>query len=205
MLINENSIVILETGSSWWLGKEISLKRNTKFFIQMNYGSIGWALPFSLGCYLADERKRVILITGDGSIMETIQSISTMIRYEMKGIIILINNQSYAIEDAIHSNEYNVLPKWDYNQLIDSFSPNKEKFDVIDIHTAKELLFSIEKINKKNVDKLYFLNCFLNSKDVPKNMVQWGKTVSKYNHSKTKFSKNTIKLCEKVKKTKKHK
>ena len=202
MLINDNSIVLTETGTSWWIGKEIILKKNTKFFIQMNYGSIGWALPCSLGCYLADKRKRVILITGDGSIMETVQSISTMIRYKMKGIIIIINNKSYAIENAIHNNEYNILPVWNFKKIIQSFSPSKDNFNVVDIYTCKELLLSIKKINNTNLDKLYFLNCFINSEDVPEDMVRWGKKVSKYNHS-NKNIKNTLKLSDKLKKTKK--
>ena len=120
----------------------------------------------------------------------------------MKGIIIIINNKTYAIENAIHKNEYNILPIWNFKQLIESFSPNKKYFNVTDIHTCKELLISIEKINKKNVDKLYFLNCFLKTGDFPKEMVKWGTKVSKYNHS-NKGIKNTLKVSNKLKKTKK--
>ncbi|KAJ1399795.1 thiamine diphosphate-binding protein, partial [Ochromonadaceae sp. CCMP2298] len=45
--------VVVETGDSWFIGQKLHLPRGTRFHIQMQYGSCGWALPASLGLAIA--------------------------------------------------------------------------------------------------------------------------------------------------------
>jgi len=54
-----------------------------------------------------------------------LQDLSTMIRYELNPIILLINNGGYTIEVEIHDGPYNVINNWDYCGLARSFDNGK--------------------------------------------------------------------------------
>jgi len=58
--------------------------------------------------------SRVIAAIGDGSFQLSAQEVSTMIRYELRPIIFLINNRGYTIEVEIHDGPYNNIKNWDY-------------------------------------------------------------------------------------------
>jgi len=63
---------------------------------------MGWSVPATLGYELGcGTPTRVIAMIGDGSFQLTAQEISTMIRYNVKPIIVLINNRGYTIEAEI--------------------------------------------------------------------------------------------------------
>ena len=65
---------------------------------QTIWGSIGWATPAALGICKAKPQSRVILITGDGAHLQTCMEIGTMLRNNIKPIVIIINNKGYAAE-----------------------------------------------------------------------------------------------------------
>jgi TPP-dependent 2-oxoacid decarboxylase len=66
-----------------------------------NYAERAIILPPANPTSRAEEPRRVIAMIGDGSFKLTAQELSTMIRYGMRPIIILVNNHGYIIEDAI--------------------------------------------------------------------------------------------------------
>ena len=175
--ITSNTTIIAETGTSWMTCLEMNLKKNTQFEIQMQYGSIGWSLGAALGCYLGNPKNMVMLFIGDGSFQMTAQEISTMIRYKMKGIIFLINNKGYVIEDAIHKGEYNELKHWNYPEFFESIGGN----NIETITTVKKLKESLDKAFSKR--DLYFFNCMISNNDVQPNLIKWGKNVGKFNKS----------------------
>lgn len=41
--------LFIETGSSWFYGSQIKLPKGSRYNISMNYGSIGWCFPASIG------------------------------------------------------------------------------------------------------------------------------------------------------------
>jgi hypothetical protein len=64
------------------------------------WASIGWAGGAIVGAAFAakEQGRRSFLLTGDGSYMETIQDLGTLIRYGLTPTIFLINNSGYTIE-----------------------------------------------------------------------------------------------------------
>jgi len=173
--ITSNTTIIAETGTSWMTCLEMKLKKNTQFEIQMQYGSIGWSLGAAMGCYLGNPKNMMMLFIGDGSFQMTAQEISTMIRYKMKGIIFLINNKGYVIEDAIHKGEYNKLNNWDYPSFFESIGGK----NIETITTVKKLKESLDKAFSKR--DLYFFNCIISNDDIQHKLVKWGKIVGKFN------------------------
>ena len=79
---------------------------------QVLWGSIGWATPAAFGAALADQSRRTILITGEGSHQLTANEIGSMGQFGAKVIVFVLNNGGYLIERALEEN-----PDWTYNNL----------------------------------------------------------------------------------------
>lgn len=133
-----NDIIIAETGtSSMGLGFAL-LPEGAQFHNQTLWGSIGWATPASFGAALAAPNKRVILITGEGSHQLTVQKISQFVRFGLKPIILILNNDGYLIERLLCDYPeayYNDLAQWNYHQLPKAFGAKDwhcEKVTTID-------------------------------------------------------------------------
>jgi len=60
-------------------------------------GSIGIALPISVGAAVAASDRRVLCLTADGSAMYTLQSLWTMAREGLKITTVVFANRSYAV------------------------------------------------------------------------------------------------------------
>ncbi|WP_235602384.1 acetolactate synthase large subunit [Sulfitobacter geojensis] len=60
-------------------------------------GSIGYALPASIGAAVACPDRKVMCLTGDGSAMYTVQSLWTMAREKLDVTILVFANRSYQI------------------------------------------------------------------------------------------------------------
>lgn len=115
-----NDIIFTETGtSSMGLGFAL-LPDGAKIHNQTLWGSIGWATPASFGAAIAAPDSRIILVTGEGSHQLTVQEISQFIRFGLKPIIIVLNNNGYLIERLLCDYPdayYNDLAQWNYHQL----------------------------------------------------------------------------------------
>ena len=63
----------------------------------------------------------------------------------MKGIIFIINNKGYVIEDALHKGPYNKLNNWNYSKLLELFNKNNcnKNAKLFDIYTNNDLILII--------------------------------------------------------------
>jgi acetolactate synthase-1/2/3 large subunit len=60
-------------------------------------GSIGWALPISVGAAIAAPDRKVIALEGDGSAMYTMQALWTMAREGLDVTVVVFANRAYHI------------------------------------------------------------------------------------------------------------
>ena len=65
---------------------------------QALWGAIGYATPSSFGSPLTAPNRRVVLVTGEGSLQMTAQEICQFTRFNLKPVLIIINNDGYLIE-----------------------------------------------------------------------------------------------------------
>jgi indolepyruvate decarboxylase len=121
-LITADTTVIAETGDSWFNGMALKLPGGARFEIEMQWGSIGWAVPATFGYAVGASSRRIIALIGDGSFQLTAQEVAQMIRRKLPVIIFLINNHGYTIEVEIHDGPYNNIKNWDYAGLIHAFN-----------------------------------------------------------------------------------
>jgi hypothetical protein len=113
--LDSKTTLMVETGISWWDGIYTRLPGGARFEIEMQWGSIGWAVPAAFGYSLGLETdRRLVAAIGDGSFQLTAQEVSNMIRHGQEILIYLVNNRGYVIESAIHDGPYNYYKNWDY-------------------------------------------------------------------------------------------
>ncbi len=180
-LLTKDYAVLAETGDSWFNAMRLKLPQECPFEIQMQYGSIGWSVGALLGMQAAlHQQKRVIALIGDGSFQMGAQELSTLIRYEFKPIIFLMNNGSYTIEVQIHDGPYNVINNWHYSELVKIFNGEPNKAKAFKVSTHQELLDAIQKSLKTDV--LCFIEVILDKDDCNKNLLEWGARVAAYNN-----------------------
>jgi TPP-dependent 2-oxoacid decarboxylase len=127
-VLNSQTALLVETGDSWFNGLKTRLPRGSRFEIQFQAGSIGWCCPATLGYELGSPTPtRVVAMIGDGSFQLTAQEVSTMVRYGIRPIIVLLNNRGYTIEAEIHDGPYNRIKNWDYAALMEVFNADDGK------------------------------------------------------------------------------
>ncbi|VEA72092.1 Alpha-keto-acid decarboxylase [Serratia rubidaea] len=112
--IREDDVLVVENGTSGAAVGGMRMPDGVKVVNQPIWGSIGYTLPALLGTLMAAPQRRHMLFIGDGSFQLTAQEVSTLLRYEQKPIIFLINNDGYTIERYIlgENSSYNDIGPW---------------------------------------------------------------------------------------------
>lgn len=184
-MLAPESTVIAETGDSWFNGMNLALPGGGRFEIQMQYGSIGWSVGATLGYCLGRPERRVIACIGDGSFQLTAQEVSTMLRYQAKPIVFLINNGGYTIETEIHDGPYNTINNWKYSELIDVFNGKDGKGRGCRVTTEAELANAIAQAQQH--DGLSLIEVQIDRDDCSENLLTWGSHVAKNNGRPPRF------------------
>lgn len=180
-LIDANTTLIVETGDSWFNGMYMKLPNGAGFEMEMQYGSIGWSLPASLGYALgAEPSRRTVLLIGDGSFQLTAQEISKMIELKQEIIMVLVNNYGYVIESAIHEGPYNYYQNWDYAALMKAFNGNDGQGLGLTATTAGELADAIAQA-KSHKGGPVLIECQIEHDDYTKELITWGSAAAEAN------------------------
>jgi indolepyruvate decarboxylase len=118
--IKPDDILIAETGTASMGLAFALLPKGAKFYNQTLWGAIGWATPAAFGAAVAAPKRRVVLITGEGSHQIGAQEISQFGRRGLKPVVFVLNNSGYLIERLLTNNpdfDYNDLAQWHYADL----------------------------------------------------------------------------------------
>lgn len=95
-LLKEGDIILTGVGTSFTATLQcFKIKKNQRLISNVGCASMGYDLPAAIGACFANNKKRVILITGDGSIMMNIQELQTIKHHNLPIKIFLLNNQGY--------------------------------------------------------------------------------------------------------------
>ena len=174
--LDENSIMMVETGSALFAGAEVLMPTGCSFMSQTFFGSIGYTVGATLGAAIAKPEKRVSLIVGDGSFQLTCQDVSTMIRYHTNPIIFLLNNDGYLVERVISDGPFNDLQPWQYSKITEVFG-GKKGFKV---GSEDELEEALLEANKRK-DEVIMIEVMLDKWDSPASMTKAGAAMAKGN------------------------
>ena len=119
-----NDIILVDQGTAAFGAAALSLPGGAEVLVQPLWGSIGYALPAAFGAQTACPDRRVILIIGDGAAQLTLQELGSMLRDGQSPVILLLNNDGYTVERAIHgaNQRYNDIAAWSWTLMPQAFS-----------------------------------------------------------------------------------
>lgn len=101
MTISSNGSCCVMGHQSWFI------KEDDRFLMNNAIASMGYGLPAAIGACVANDRKQVICLEGDGSIMMNLQELQTIVTNNLPIKILLINNNGY---HSIRQTQTNVFP-----------------------------------------------------------------------------------------------
>ena len=107
-LTNKKDTIILGNGTACVVGLQCAdIKKGTRVFTNSGSASMGYDLPASIGSSIANKNKRIICVTGDGSIMMNLQELATINYKKLPIKIFILNNNGY---HSIRQTQKNFFP-----------------------------------------------------------------------------------------------
>lgn len=179
--LTPGDVLIADQGTAYFGAASISIPEHTAFVGQPLWGSIGYTLPALLGTQLAFPERRNILVIGDGSFQLTVQELSTMIKWRLHPIVMLLNNDGYTVERAIHGPDepYNDIPMWSYHQIPQVFGDSTcLSLQVSTVQQLDDALAAAE-IAK---DRMVFVEVLMGRLDAPDILNRLGRAMAAQNH-----------------------
>lgn len=83
------------------------IQNNQRMILNSGNASMGYALPAAIGACFASDKKDVICLTGDGSIMMNLQELQTIKHYNLPIKIFVLNNNGYSSIRQTQKNFFN--------------------------------------------------------------------------------------------------
>ena len=116
---------IADVGShQMWAAQSLELTNKQLFLTSGGMGAMGFALPAGIGASIANLKKPVVVIIGDGCMQLNIQELQTIVRNKLPIKIVVMNNQSLGMirqfQDSYFDSRYQST-FWGYS------APNFEK------------------------------------------------------------------------------
>lgn len=179
-MLSHDTVVIAESGDSWFNCQKLKLPEGCGYEIQMQYGSIGWSVGATLGYSQGAKDKRVVACIGAGNFQVTAQDISPMIRCGQRSTIFLINNDGYTAEIEIHDGPYNVIKNWNYTGVVEAFHNGEGNLWTCKVRSEENLVEAIATAQEKK-DCLCFIEVVLHRDDTSRELLELGAHVAAAN------------------------
>lgn len=142
-----------------------------RYIVSAYWSAIGAGFGFATGaCFAAEPEQRVIAVEGDGSFQMTAQELATMIRYDKKCLIFVVNNRGYTVERIIHDGPFNDISNWQYHRLPEAFNGRPG----IEARTEGELERALELAESDGGPGPLLIEVHLDPWDVPEPFKQMG-------------------------------
>lgn len=164
--LKPGDIILVDQGTAAFGAAALSLPDGAEVVVQPLWGSIGYSLPAAFGAQTACPDRRVILIIGDGAAQLTIQEMGSMLRDGQAPVILLLNNDGYTVERAIHgaAQRYNDIASWNWTQIPPA--PNAEQqAECWRVTQAIQLAEVLERLARPQ--RLSFIEVMLPKADLP--------------------------------------
>jgi TPP-dependent 2-oxoacid decarboxylase len=123
--LSSGDIVVADQGTSFYGMGNQRLPEGVLFLGQPLWASIGYSLPALLGACIAQPGRHGVLLVGDGAAQMTVQELSTLARERISATVIVVDNDGYTVERAIHGPQerYNDIARWDWSALMTALAP----------------------------------------------------------------------------------
>jgi indolepyruvate decarboxylase len=116
-VLTDRTIVVSDVGDCLFGSLDLTIRGRTEFVCPAYYTSMGFAVPGSIGAQMADPSKRTLVLVGDGAFQMTGLELSTIARFDLNPVVLVLNNRGYSTERQILDGPFNDLHGWDYSQV----------------------------------------------------------------------------------------
>ncbi|EBV1175047.1 alpha-keto acid decarboxylase family protein [Salmonella enterica subsp. enterica] len=164
--LKPGDIVLVDQGTAAFGAAALSLPDGAEVVVQPLWGSIGYSLPAAFGAQTACPDRRVILIIGDGAAQLTIQEMGSILRDGQAPVILLLNNDGYTVERAIHgaAQRYNDIASWNWTQIPSALNAAQQA-ECWRVTQAIQLAEVLERLVRPQ--RLSFIEVMLPKADLP--------------------------------------
>ncbi|WP_368893561.1 alpha-keto acid decarboxylase family protein [Kluyvera ascorbata] len=164
--LQPHDILLGDQGTAAFGLADLTLPQGASLIVQPLWGSIGYTLPAAFGAQTSQPDRRVVLVVGDGAAQLTIQELSSMLRDGLRPLILLLNNEGYTVERAIHGPEqrYNDISLWNWTQIPQALNLDCQA-ECWKVTNASQLNDALTRATRD--DKLMLLEVMLPKMDIP--------------------------------------
>jgi TPP-dependent 2-oxoacid decarboxylase len=159
--LSDDIIVIADVGDALFAGLSLFIHGKTRFLSPAYYASVGFAVPASLGAQMAEPNARPLVLVGDGAFQMTGMELSTIARYGLNPIVIVLNNKGYGTERPMLDGAFNDLLNWHYSHIPEVLGMGRG----YDVHTEEELTAALLS-SRKHLDSFCILDIHLDPHDM---------------------------------------
>ncbi|HLD25149.1 MAG TPA: thiamine pyrophosphate-binding protein [Patescibacteria group bacterium] len=108
--MKEGDVIVTGDGTAFTCTYQaIRLKKHQRLICNIGSAPMGYDISAAIGACIANGRKRVVCIAGDGSIQLNIQELQTIVYHKLPIKIFLINNDGYVAIRTTQKNFFNHL------------------------------------------------------------------------------------------------
>ena len=105
--LDENAVVVTDMGSSFTCTMQtFKTKQGQRLFTSSGHASMGFGLPGAIGACFANDKKKTICISGDGSLQMNIQEFQTLVHYDLPILLFVLNNKGYLTIKLMQQNHF---------------------------------------------------------------------------------------------------
>lgn len=115
---DENIIITTDVGQhQMWTAQFYNTERPRQLLTSGSLGTMGFGLPAAIGAAFAEPKKRIICVSGDGSILMNIQELATLAENNLNVTVIVLENGALGMvrqqQEYLFSKNYSasVFPK----------------------------------------------------------------------------------------------
>jgi indolepyruvate decarboxylase len=158
--LEDDTVVIADPGDALFAGVDLVIHGSTEFLSPAYYTSLGFSIPASLGAQLANPRLRPLVLVGDGAFQMTGMELSTIARFHLNPIVVVLNNGGYGTERPIQDGAFNNLLNWKYSRIPEILGAGRG----FDVNTEGELEQALQNASRDKKD-FCILDIHLDPKD----------------------------------------
>ena len=92
-LADDDAVFIADVGEiTAWSARHLRIRGKQRLLGSFNHGSVGVAVPSSMGVQALDKSRQVVALAGDGGFGMMMQDLITAVRYELPVTFVIYNN-----------------------------------------------------------------------------------------------------------------
>ena len=181
--LTPGNVVLADQGTSFYGMAGHRLPSGVTFIGQPLWASIGYTLPATLGAGLAHPDRRPVLLIGDGAAQLTVQELGSLTREGVAPVVVVVNNDGYTVERAIHGREayYNDIVPWSWLDVPNALGVRDHLAFRVETYGQLDDAFTAAAAHR---DRMVFIEAVVPQLDVPPLLTELAESVAAANASR---------------------